>query len=199
MANALSPNSPAFKHAARFHGHICPGLAIGCRMALAALKALDLDASPLLNESTDFSQKFSPDEELVCVAETDACCVDGIQALLGCTLGKGNLLLKLRGKTAMSFYHRPSQKAVRILWRANLRNANGEIPERGEIINHFLEAPEDELLEIKTIPFAPPQRAIIARSLPCVKCGEKTAEYALRFRDGRPYCLDCWPEPSRIL
>ena len=179
MTPALSPESAAWKSAVQFHGHACPGVAIGCRMALAALGALDLDPSFLLGEAGAVNRELSPDEELACVAETDACCVDGVQALLGCTLGKGNLLLKLRGKTAMSFYHRPSKKAARIIWTAGLRLPNGEPADRGEIIGYYLRAPEEELLSVKPIPFAPPKRAVVDRSLPCSKCGEMTAEYAL--------------------
>ncbi len=57
-----------------FHGHACPGLAIGVRAATEAIKRLNL---------------FSEDEEVVCVTENDACGVDGI-LILSCTAGKGN-------------------------------------------------------------------------------------------------------------
>ena len=83
-----------------FHGHICPGLAIGFRAALCAAQLLELD--------------FSQDEQTVCIAENDACGVDAIQVVLGCSVGKGNLLFHLRGKQAFSFYHRPSGRSVRL-------------------------------------------------------------------------------------
>ena len=38
---------------------------------------------------------FSADEDVVCIAENDACGVDAIQVLLGCSVGKGNLLFNL--------------------------------------------------------------------------------------------------------
>lgn len=72
-----------------FHGHQCPGLAIGFRVAMAARKGLGVTSAG--------------DEELVCVAENDSCSVDAIQLLLSCTLGKGNLLYRDRGKQAFSF------------------------------------------------------------------------------------------------
>ena len=46
---------------------------------------------------------FSEDEEVVCVTENDACGVDGIQAILSCTAGKGNLKFRDTGKMAFSF------------------------------------------------------------------------------------------------
>ena len=60
----------------RFHGHSCPGLALGIRAAEVALK----------------ESERAPDEEVVAVVETDMCGVDAIQYLTGCTFGKGNLI-----------------------------------------------------------------------------------------------------------
>lgn len=197
--NAFSKDSPAWLAAVEFHGHACPGVAMGCRISLAAVRALDMDDSFLIRKDHSFSRDLSPDEELVCVAETDACCVDGVQALLGCTLGKGNLLLKLRGKNAMSFYYRPARKSVRILWKGSMQGGEGRELSREEIMSYYLSAPDESLLQVTPIPYAPPTRALVSLSLPCSACGEKTAEYALRLRDGKHFCLDCWPEPSRIL
>ena len=193
--NFLSPDSPVWRNTVRFHGHACPGLAIGYRMALSASSALGLEVS--LHE--DSCRTLSPDEELVCVAETDACCVDAVQILLGCTLGKGNLLLKLRGKTAMTFYHRPSRNAVRAVWQADVHTPEGREMSRDEKLLHFLTAPEEKLLRVYAVPFDPPSRALISRSLVCAKCGELTAEYAVRLHDGQVFCLDCRPDHSRIL
>ena len=86
-----------------FHGHSCGGLAIGYQVSMYAMELLEAGRAE--------------DEELVCIAECDACSVDAIQVLLGCTLGKGNLLLKLRGKQAYSFYNRKNGKSVRLVLR----------------------------------------------------------------------------------
>lgn len=192
MPQTLDPESPAWQAATEFHGHACPGLAIGCRMALAACEALGVDTG-FLTSRQGFKRNLSPDEELVCVTETDACGLDAVQALLGCTMGKGNLLLKPRGKTAMSFYYRPSGNAVRVTWQGERTSGLS----RAEKIRHYLSAPD--LVKVTDIPFDPPSRAVVAASLACVSCGELTAEYAIRLRDNHPYCLDCWPDPARIL
>ena len=75
-----------------FHGHACGGLTIGFQAARYGMELLELD--------------FSADEDVVCITENDACGVDAIQVLLGCSVGKGNLLFHLRGKQAFSFYNR---------------------------------------------------------------------------------------------
>lgn len=71
-----------WKECAAFHGHECGGLAIGYQAALYAAELLELG--------------FSEDEEVVCVTENDSCGVDAIQVILGCSVGKGNLLFRLR-------------------------------------------------------------------------------------------------------
>lgn len=58
------------------------------------------------------------DEELVCVTENDACGVDAVQVITGCTMGKGNLLYRGTGKMAFSFYCRNSGKSVRLCLKA---------------------------------------------------------------------------------
>ena len=82
---------------AQFHGHKCPGLAIGYRAAVLAMEKLGLSEG-------------SQDEELVCISENDACGVDAIQVITGCTAGKGNLIFHMTGKEAYSFYCRKSGK-----------------------------------------------------------------------------------------
>ena len=84
-----------------FHGHECPGLAIGYRAGELALEQLGV--------------KAAFDEELVCISENDACGVDGVQVVTGCTVGKGNLLFHNTGKMAFTFYSRATGKGVRLV------------------------------------------------------------------------------------
>jgi formylmethanofuran dehydrogenase subunit E len=97
----MDDKNEMWERAVRFHGHICPGLMIGFSASLYAMELLDLE--------------FSEDEEVVCIVENDSCSVDAIQAVLGCTVGKGNLLFHMRGKQAFSFYNRNTGKSVRLV------------------------------------------------------------------------------------
>ena len=99
-----------WEKAIAFHGHACPGLAVGVRAAQIALEK--------------FGANRAEDEELVCVTENDACGVDGIQAILGCTFGKGNLIYRGTGKQAYSFFERKSGRRL----RTNLRRKTGWQP-----------------------------------------------------------------------
>lgn len=112
MAHKLDSEKKLWEKAAAFHGHVCPGLTIGYRAALYAMDLLELT--------------FSDDEQVVCIAENDACGVDAIQAILGCSIGKGNLLFHMRGKQAFSFYNRKTGKSVRLVLKARPRDMTRE-------------------------------------------------------------------------
>ena len=79
------------KKATIFHGHICPGIAIGVLVAKYVL---------------EHGFERSSDEELVAVVETDNCSVDALQAILGTTYGKGNLIHNDYGKNNYKIYSR---------------------------------------------------------------------------------------------
>ena len=88
------------REAIQFHGHLCPGLALGYRVAKAALRELNADRPQ--------------DEELVAVVENDSCAADAIQYVTGATFGKGNLIFRDYGKHVYTFYNRRTGKGVRI-------------------------------------------------------------------------------------
>lgn len=169
--------------AAAFHGHTCPGLAIGFKACEGALAELELDASNLP----------AVDEELVCITENDACGVDAVQSLLGCSYGKGNLIPRLRGKMAFSFFTRENSRCVRLC----LKPACGQGLERQEFQDYLLSAPYTELFDISTPAYSLPEQARLFDSQPCAVCGEKTAEYALRVQNGTNVCLDCYDAYQR--
>ena len=95
-----------------FHGHACGGLTIGYKAALYAIELLNLT--------------FSDDEEVVCISENDACGVDALQVILGCSAGKGNLLFHITGKQAFSVYNRTSGRSVRLVLRPKPREMTRE-------------------------------------------------------------------------
>ena len=103
-----------FQKAAEFHGHTCPGLAMGYRVA-------------------NYVKEYYPrakDEELVCIAENKSCSVDAIQSLLGCTAGKGNLILKDNGKQVFTVYSRDDNKALRIYFKGNVFKRMDELRQK---------------------------------------------------------------------
>ncbi len=49
------------------------------------------------------------------MTENDTCGLDAVQYLTGCTLGKGNLICRDRGKQAFSFFVRSQNKKLRVV------------------------------------------------------------------------------------
>lgn len=172
-------NRALWEKAVAFHGHSCGGLAIGYKAAML-VHAL-------------FGEAFSEDEELVCVAENDACGIDAIQSILGCSAGKGNLMFRLRGKQAFSFFDRKSGKAVRLVLRDRPKAVT-----RGSGMEWTLSQPAETLFDVKAPAFTLPEPARIFQSVHCESCGETTAETMLRLEEGRKLCLDCYRPYTRF-
>lgn len=162
-----------------FHGHACGGLTIGFKAALYAAELLELT--------------FSPDEQVVCVSENDACGVDAIQVILGCSVGKGNLLFRMRGKQAFSFYSRATGRSVRLCLRPRPREMSRE-----ESFAYYQSQKPRDLFDAMPVRFPLPEPARLFRSVTCSCCGESTAESMIRMQDGKPLCLDCFVPYDRF-
>ncbi|MGB4701638.1 MAG: FmdE family protein, partial [Syntrophomonadaceae bacterium] len=98
----------------KFHGHICPGVAVGHRACWYARKLLNLT-----------SPSLAP--EYVVVAENDLCGLDAVQVNTGCTVGNDGLIINLQGKQAFSFINKKTGLGVRIVLEAPLWDSNHPI------------------------------------------------------------------------
>lgn len=166
--------------AVKFHGHSCPGLAIGV-----------LASKYILDNGND----FSIDEELVAVVENDNCSVDAIQALLGTTFGKGNLKYLDHGKNNYSFYNRTSKKAVKLSIKA-LSFGDRDMS-REERLETLLKARPEDVFNIEKIDFTPPNEAEIHQSLACDNCGEPTMSTRLKEFKNKKLCVPCYEKLSK--
>jgi formylmethanofuran dehydrogenase subunit E len=185
---------------AEFHGHTCPGLALGYRVAKLALQEMGERAG---------------DEELVAVVENDSCAVDAVQVLTGCTFGKGNLFFHDYGKQVYTFFRRPSGKFLRIgvdwnppaesaeetdAWKRYMDGDRSDdvlnlIHQRkSKKIQAVLDAKDEELFKLKRGVAIPPPEAHIYPSVRCEVCGEKVMEPRARLRNGKVVCLPCAQE-----
>lgn len=182
-----------------FHGHMCPGLAMGIRAAEVALAEIG---------------PHSSDEEVVAVVETDMCAVDAIQFLTGCTFGKGNLIHRDYGKNAYTFIRRSDGRAVRIsprpgswgrrdpswyvLFVAVRAGAASDDDRRRfaalqqERTDAVLDAPLAELYDVREIDVEAPRPARILASVDCTDCTEPTMESRIRRLDGVELCQPCF-------
>jgi len=168
------------KKATIFHGHICPGVALG---VLVAKYSLDHDFKP------------SADEELVAVVENDNCSVDAIQALLGTTYGKGNLIHLDYGKNNFTIYNRKSKKAIRLALKSSIFE-NKKIS-RDEKVKKLLSSSPEEVFNISEVEFNPPEKAQIEESNTCGVCNELTMSSRLVDYQGSKMCIPCYKSMKR--
>ena len=160
----------------RFHGHECPGLAIGYRMASAGMEELN--------------SLRAADEEIVAIVENDACGVDSLQCVTGCTFGKGNLVFRDYGKQVYTLYSRSGRKGVRVVFHG--KGVPDDVQgDRMDLAKWILEAPTDQILSLTHVSIKEPEPARIRRSLPCASCGELVMESRVREIQGKPLCIPC--------
>ncbi len=173
-------HTPAFDTVVAFHGHVCPGLAVGYRMTVEALA--------LLEESR------AEDEEIVALVENDACGVDAVQVVSGCTLEKGNLIFLDHGKSVYTFLSRRTGAGIRVAWRA------GAVPDeagqnRQKAVEWILHAPAEALMKLRSVHVDLPERVRIHPSVVCDACGEQVMLPRTEEKAGRTVCLPCARDP----
>jgi formylmethanofuran dehydrogenase subunit E len=187
-----------FTRCVQFHGHTCPGLAIGFQAATTLMKRLDV--------------RKAPDEELLAIVETDACGADAIQVMTGCTFGKGNFIFKNYGKHAFSLMDRRRGKGIRVCLlpdvfesapeylslskKVQSDEASAKEAERfrqlqQERVQKVLEADPESLFKIEEISADIPAKARIMESGICDLCREPTKIDLLRKINSKKICIPC--------
>jgi formylmethanofuran dehydrogenase subunit E len=196
-----SENNKTFSDVTKFHGHVCPGSALGFKAAEMALNEL--------------SSTKSIDEELVCIVENDSCAVDAVQVLTGCTFGKGNLIFNDYGKQVYTFISRDSGEGIRISLKSSfdMGKIDPEIgPLRAKIAlgtattaekellpqkirsatEKILSMDEEDIFELKKIKVDPPKKASLYKSIKCDNCEEMVSEHRLKEQNDLKVCIPCF-------
>ncbi len=175
--------------AAEFHGHFCPGVALGVMASVCGLWELDV-------ASVFFDGIM---EDLMAVVEVNACFADGVQAVTGCTFGNNALVYRDLGRIAVTFAQRGRKNGVRIRavpdYRDHVNKAAPQfyklmekviIKRKGsadDIIAFRLEArkaafclvkqPFEKILITEKVKPILPKQAPVKPSIVCPECGEE--------------------------
>lgn len=192
-----------FNEVTDFHGHVCPGSALGYKAAKMGLNML--------------SSTRSEDEEIVTIVENDSCAVDAIQVLTGCTFGKGNLIFNDYGKQVYTFLNRTSGEGIRIsmkdsfemdkidpqlsILRKKVSFGQASTTEK-EFLNEKVQLVAKKVLEMdgkkifqaEKVNISLPPKASIFKSINCQKCGELVSEHRIKEIDGIKVCIPCSKE-----
>jgi formylmethanofuran dehydrogenase subunit E len=191
-------SSEEFTKCVEFHGHTCPGLAIGFQASRTLMKRLGV--------------RKAPDEELLAIVETDACGADAVQVMTGCTFGKGNFIFKNYGKHAFSLLDRKKRRALRasllpgaldidprqISLSEKIRKEEASPEEKArfkqiqeERTQTILRADPESLFKVEEIfPDIPPKATIMESEI-CDFCGEPAKIDLLRKINGKRICIPC--------
>ncbi len=193
----LSKYPEDFAACIRFHGHVCPGLAIGYKAAQAARES--------------FGAEHAEDEELVAVVENSSCSVDAIQVMLGCTFGKGNFFFNDWGKQVFTFFDRNSGKAIRVSFKGLMplheeRDKLQKLVEEGkatdedkrrfermreEVTEKLINEPVENYFNVEEVDTPAPARAQIVDTVLCPECGEPVMTTRLEEKQGLKVCKHC--------
>ena len=197
-------DSEDYKACADFHGHICMGLTLGYMAAQLGLQQL--------------AERRAADEELICIAETDACGCDAIQVLTGCTFGKGNFICRNIGKMAFTFASRTSGAGVRLALKQGVMTPSAVEQELMEKIRSGAASKEDitayekmhetrsqalfnggpeAFFSVEEVTISLPQKARMAPSKICDSCREPVMQTKLEVVGDKLLCRDCSGRVSR--
>jgi FmdE, Molybdenum formylmethanofuran dehydrogenase operon len=124
------------KAALQLHGHECPEMVLGLRAGAAALNWLGVERS-------------AEDQLLALVQFPEApCFADGVQAITGCTVGKGNVRILRRGPLRLTLVERATRRAVRVAPRPSAALAGLADGEAATLSRRLLHDPAKQLLSV---------------------------------------------------
>ncbi len=192
--------SSLLKMSSKLHGHFCPGSALGVKAGAKAMRELEIKRSTGM-------------EEVIAIVEINSCFSDGVQIVTGCTFGNNALIYRDFGKTAFTLTKRSGDgvricvksgsmggqgpEAIQRLRKAVIggKGAEADSVQRGkllvELAFQLLDAPDEEVFDIKRVKIQVPAHARIYPSVKCSVCGESVMEPRARMKDGKPICLPC--------
>lgn len=173
-----------FNKAKAFHGHVCPGIVLGTRLAIAGLRELGMDP-------------HKENRNLIVYMEIDRCGADAVQAITGCSLGHRNLKFRDFGKFAAVFVDIGTGKAVRVAINEKDR-AKHDLLETKEVIKCLGEIPEPEILKIERVQIDIPDDDIPGfphHKETCSVCGEQVMDNRHVTVNGKVLCRNCGAKP----
>ena len=196
------------KSSAAAHGHLCPGQAVGVRMAMLGCRLIGLE-EPARRDQI---------KKLVVYVEMDRCAADAVAHVTGVKLGRRSLKFMDYGIMAASFLNLESNKAFRVISTEEARSlASAYAPEITEKYPQQLEAykrmPDSVLFRVQQVevPISDfdlpgPTR----RKATCSRCGQVVRDHKEVTKDGCVFCVPCaggayfsnsreviWPDMNR--
>ncbi len=174
------------REATERHGHLCAGQVLGVRMAMRALKELqvDVDCEP---------------KRVIVFVEIDRCAADAVASVAGVSLGRRTLKYLDYGKMAATFVDLETEKAVRVVAldsareRASAYTPAGMEKHQAELIA-YQQMPDEELMNVQQVRVSISQFDLPGHPLRrvfCARCGEDINDAREVIRNGETLCRAC--------
>src|SRR5215472_6190683 len=168
------------------HGHMCPGQALGVRMAMLGCRLVGIEEP-------------KAGKRLIVFVEIDRCAADAINTVTGCRLGRRTLKYYDYGKLAATFLNTKTGQAVRVVARDSSRDAADiafpDIKDRyARQLNAYKQLADDELFNVERVKINVPVEDQPGRPVSrvfCEQCGEGVNDRREIVRDGRTLCRPC--------
>jgi formylmethanofuran dehydrogenase subunit E len=177
------------ENSADAHGHLCPGQAVGVRMAMLGCRLIGLDEP----------RRHDQIKKLIIYVEMDRCTADAVAHVTGVKLGRRSLKFMDYGIMAATFVNLESGMAFRVVSTEAARSlASAYAPEIPEKYPQQLEAykrmPDSVLfrvqqvrVEIKDCDLPGPTRYKVS----CSSCGQVVRDQREVIQDGAILCKPC--------
>jgi formylmethanofuran dehydrogenase subunit E len=184
-----------------FHGHKCPAMPNGLRVAETAMNALGVERTgdSFLHAIVDLGENHCA-----------TCFADGVQVMTGCTFGKGNIEKSHKGKWGLTLIDKRNNRAVRVVPKAETMIQTKETSffkdyrEKGipptqvpneviqPLVDKVMNAPFEMIMNVSDVfeyNWKEPKHSY--NSIVCEKCGEMVIEEYTELKDEKIVCKDC--------
>lgn len=121
-------NRKLWEDTVEYHGHVCPGIAMGFKVCEGAIAKLDIDTSK---------------DKIICIVENNKCPVDAARFILNCTERNGRLIHKELDNQVFSFFNKTNGKKIKIELKSLNRDKKMD---REEFAEYLINADLDEVL-----------------------------------------------------
>ena len=177
------------KGSTKVHGHLCPGQAVGVRMAMLGCRLIGLD------EPTRRDQI----KKLIVYVEMDRCTADAVAHTTGVKLGRRSLKFVDYGIMAATFVNLETGKAFRIISTEESRDlADAYAPEVADKHARQLEAykrmPDSVLFRVQQVAVPIPEEDLPGPTrfkATCSGCGQVVRDRREVIKDARSFCKPC--------
>ena len=122
-----------WKKAIKFHGHECPGLAIGIRACEAIISKMNIKPK---------------EDKIICITENNTCPVDGIKYVFGCDYDKKNLFYKESDELVFNILKTSNNDSLRIIYKGK-----NDTDSKDGYMKYILNADIDELFDFSKVKY----------------------------------------------